>query len=115
MDEALRTEVFKQIEIAKEIARTALGNITAHERECAVRYAAIEKSMVARETDAAQTDRKLDEILDKANAGAWSANWKAWALAGTLFLAMIGAMGWMSAKLYEYESGRLAPAVSPQK
>ena len=41
-------------------------------------------------------------------AAAWGANWKAWGIAGFLFVALLGALSWTAGQLYALEPGRIA-------
>mgnify|MGYP003554235090 CR=1 FL=1 len=94
-------------QIVLEIERNK-GAISAHEQVCEQRYGAIHQSLAGQAADIIEIKDALKVAINRGAAAAWGANWKAWAIAGFLFVALLGALSWTAGQLYALEPGRIA-------
>lgn len=94
-------------QIVLEIERNK-GAISTHEQVCEQRYSAINSSIVAVHSEIAEIKGALNTAISRGAAAAWGANWKAWGVAGFLFVTLLGALGWTAGQLYALEPGRVA-------
>lgn len=111
MDPNDAKEVAIQVERNRAVSDAAHAKISAHERECERRYTNIEKALDKGEERFDELDDKLDQMFKDQNAkldalvhrhtqAQWSMNWKAWAVAGSIIMILVGAVSWMAGELY---------------
>lgn len=103
MDENIAHGLIRDIEVLR-------GKQSTHEAECALRYEHIEQGhgQVLEILTTVQTD--LKKLTDRGQAAAWSANWKAWSIATSLFMLILGALAWTGGQLYALEPLRAQAA-----
>lgn len=94
-------------QIVLEVERNK-GAISAHEQVCEQRYGAIHHALGEQAADITEIKDSLKVAINRGAAAAWGANWKAWGIAGFLFVALLGALSWTAGQLYALEPGRIA-------
>lgn len=114
LDPELRREIFKEIEVAKEVARKASTAITIHERECAIRYSQIQSSHENHAASLKSVESTLAAIALKIGVQDVTtdnkvATMKTWALTA-LVVFLIGALSWAAGRIYDLEPARVAAA-----
>lgn len=95
-----KAELIREIEGVRALATAAAGEISAHERECALRYAAINQDTAAMRLSIANIEATITQKTALAIKVGWTLNWKAWALAGALFSSLISALAYETGQLY---------------
>lgn len=97
----------REIEMAK-------GGLSTHEARCDERYKQIAANTSVMKDDIASIKTTVDRLGEQGRHAAWSANWKAWAIAAS----MVGVVGsimlayavWTTAQLYQLEPLRVHAA-----
>lgn len=105
MDDAAVREIIRDVEATK-------GRQSAHERECTIRYTSIEKRL---ETGSAVMSKIADDVAalrQQGNHAAWSANWKAWAVAVFIGGILLSALTWTASQLYALQPLRMQQAAA---
>ena len=105
MDADLHREIVLEIERNK-------GAISAHERVCEERYGTINSSISAIHSDISEIKESLKTAVQRGSTAAWGANWRAWAVAGFIFVTLLGAFGWTVGQLYALEPARIKAAAA---
>ena len=94
-------------QIVLEIEHTK-GAQSAHEQVCEQRYLRIGTALEQHGRDITEIKDSLKVAINRGAAAAWGTNWKAWGIAGFLFVALLGALSWTAGQLYALEPGRIA-------
>ncbi len=111
-----RTErLIRKIEANRFDAERNSLNLSAHERVCTERYKGLETAIEAVVKDVSEIKTSVHTMLNRSQAAAWSANWKAWAVAAFVATILISLIAWMAGQLYALEPARHAAAVQATK
>lgn len=103
MDESLVVGLIRDVEETK-------GRQTVHERECALRYQQLDENTKVMKDTISAIAKDVSALRDQGNHAAWSANWKAWMVAGTVGTILVGALTWSLGQLYALQPYRASPA-----
>lgn len=95
-----KAELVREIETVRALATAAQGEITAHERECALRYAAINRDTTAMAASIARIEATITQKTELAIKVGWTLNWKAWAIAVGMLGSLVGALAYETGQLY---------------
>lgn len=101
VDEEAHRQIVLEIEHTK-------GAQSAHEQVCEQRYLRIGTALEQHGRDITEIKDSLKVAINRGAAAAWGTNWKAWGIAGFLFVALLGALSWTAGQLYALEPGRIA-------
>lgn len=111
--DALQVDDKTLLGLVREIEVTK-GRQETHERECTHRYERLDDrlKLMAANLDKAGADiaavaKSVGAMERQQRDAAWSINWKAWALAGTLVAALLASLAWTAGQLYALEPLRV--------
>lgn len=97
-------ELRSGIKEADGLARRAMADIDKHEEICALRYEHINATMAGMSSDIGHIKEAIQKRDDRDRAAVVDLNWRAWVLAGAIFMIMLGGMCWMGSQLYTIHS-----------
>lgn len=108
VDDDVKERLIRQIEADRLEVERVRGGLSAHERECAQRYANIERVHGAMARDFQRLADDVQSFMKGSRDAAWTVNWRAWALAGAVIIGLLTALGWTAGQLYSLEPARVA-------
>jgi hypothetical protein len=93
-DANFQRSMVREVEAAKATATAAVAKVSAHERECALRYENIERITSGLNDNHKDMNAKLDKLLDRVNADARALTTSQKAALTGIITLLIAALAW---------------------